>query len=152
MGVGVFGGGEAGRLLCLLTRVCVVGLGCLAWRRQGFCDRQHRAATPLHPAALVGFVGVALRVYTTDSSLSFLSPLPLECLRVCTQHRYAGVRLAAQRSLAGWLSETTGGLSYLEFIRTLNKRVEEDWEGVQVRGAQGGGCVCVCCEGCVQGG
>lgn len=46
-------------------------------------------------------------------------------------HRYAGVRLAAQRSLAGWLSETTGGLSYLEFIRTLSKRVEEDWQGVQ---------------------
>lgn len=49
--------------------------------------------------------------------------------------RYAGVRLAAQRSLAGWLSETTGGLSYLEFIRTLSKRVEEDWQGVQVRPA-----------------
>jgi hypothetical protein len=47
------------------------------------------------------------------------------------------VRLAAQRSLAGWLSETTGGLSYLEFIRTLGKRVEEDWEGVQVGRTRG---------------
>lgn len=48
-------------------------------------------------------------------------------------HRYAGARLAAQRSQAGWLGEVTGGLSYLEFIRTLNKRVEDDWQGVQVR-------------------
>uniref|UniRef100_A0A383WCE6 Peptidase M16C associated domain-containing protein n=1 Tax=Tetradesmus obliquus TaxID=3088 RepID=A0A383WCE6_TETOB len=46
-------------------------------------------------------------------------------------HRYAASRLAAQRSIAGWVGEATGGLSYLEFIRGLAKRVEEDWEGVQ---------------------
>jgi Zn-dependent M16 (insulinase) family peptidase len=47
--------------------------------------------------------------------------------------RYAASRLSAQRSIAGWVGEATGGLSYLEFIRGLAKRVEEDWEGVQVR-------------------
>jgi hypothetical protein len=96
------------------------------------------------------------------------TPPPPPILPLSPAHappRYAGVRLAAQRSLAGWLSETTGGLTYLEFIRTLGKRVEEDWEGVQVGGWVGGwvrgggvrggvgggctggvqhGCVCVC--------
>eukprot|EP00775_Hariotina_reticulata_P005466 gene5466-5701_t len=46
-------------------------------------------------------------------------------------HRFAGSRLAGQRSVAGWVGETMGGLSYLEYIRSLVKRVEEDWQGVQ---------------------
>eukprot|EP00878_Enallax_costatus_P032453 GHUV01035664.1.p2 GENE.GHUV01035664.1~~GHUV01035664.1.p2 ORF type:complete len:108 (-),score=14.54 GHUV01035664.1:509-832(-) len=50
-----------------------------------------------------------------------------------TACRFAGSRLAGQRSVAGWVGESMGGLSYLEFIRTLSKRVEEDWQGVQVR-------------------
>ncbi len=54
-------------------------------------------------------------------------------------HRFAGSRLAAQRSTAGWVSEAMGGLSYLEFIRGLAKRVESDWDGVQVRGGWGWG-------------
>ena len=29
-----------------------------------------------------------------------------------------------------WVSEQMGGLSYLEFIRGLAKRVESDWAGV----------------------
>jgi len=46
-------------------------------------------------------------------------------------HSYAAKRLGAQLSTAGWMSEQMGGLSYLEYIRTLAKRVESDWEGVQ---------------------
>ncbi|KAG2493609.1 hypothetical protein HYH03_008126 [Edaphochlamys debaryana] len=48
-------------------------------------------------------------------------------------HGYAAKRLSAQRGLAGWLSETMGGLSYLEFIRGLAKRIESDdgWQAVQ---------------------
>ncbi|GLC71241.1 hypothetical protein PLESTF_001094000 [Pleodorina starrii] len=48
-------------------------------------------------------------------------------------HSYAGKRLAAQRGLAGLLSETMGGLSYLEFIRGLAKKVETDdgWQEVK---------------------
>jgi hypothetical protein len=49
-------------------------------------------------------------------------------------HSFAAKRLAGQRSVAGWMSESMGGLSYLEFIRTLAKRVEGDWDSVQVRG------------------
>ncbi len=48
-------------------------------------------------------------------------------------HRFASSRLAAQRSVAGWMGEQMGGLSYLEYIRGLAKRVEGEWEGVQVR-------------------
>lgn len=46
-------------------------------------------------------------------------------------HSYAARRLGAQNSVAGWLGEQTGGLSYLEYIRALAKRLESDWEGVQ---------------------
>lgn len=52
---------------------------------------------------------------------------------MCDVCRFAGSRLAGQRSVAGWVGETMGGLTYLESIRTLSKRVEEDWPGVQVR-------------------
>ena len=33
-------------------------------------------------------------------------------------------------STAGWVNEQTGGINYLTFLRTLTKRVDEDWEGV----------------------
>lgn len=64
----------------------------------------------------------------------------LESGIVGSGHSFAGTRLDAQRSVAGWVSEQMGGIDYLEFIRGLVKRVEEDWEGVQadlerIRGA-----------------
>jgi len=43
---------------------------------------------------------------------------------------FAAKRLGAQRSLAGHVSEAMGGLSYLEYVRGLAKRVEADWPGV----------------------
>lgn len=55
----------------------------------------------------------------------------LESGIVGSGHSFAAKRLAAQRSTAGWLSETMGGLSYLEFIRNLSKRVESDWDSVK---------------------
>lgn len=45
-------------------------------------------------------------------------------------HSFAGTRLDAQRSAAGWVSEQMGGIAYLDYIRALVTRVEEDWEGV----------------------
>jgi len=50
----------------------------------------------------------------------------LEAGIVGSGHRFAGARLAAQRSVAGWMGEVMGGLSYLEFIRALEKRVDSD--------------------------
>lgn len=47
-------------------------------------------------------------------------------------HRFAAKRLDAQRSTAGWVGEQMGGLSYLDFIRNLAKRVDSDWDSVQV--------------------
>lgn len=46
-------------------------------------------------------------------------------------HSFAGTRLDAQRSVAGWVSELMGGITYLDFIRGLVNRVDSDWEGVQ---------------------
>jgi len=46
-------------------------------------------------------------------------------------HRFAASRLSGQRSIAGYVGEVMGGLSYLEYIRELAKRVESNWEGVQ---------------------
>ncbi|KAG2444514.1 hypothetical protein HXX76_001261 [Chlamydomonas incerta] len=57
-------------------------------------------------------------------------------------HSYAAKRLGAQRSLAGAVGEAMGGLSYLEYIRQLAKKVEseEGWQAVKadleaIRGA-----------------
>lgn len=44
---------------------------------------------------------------------------------------FAASRLDAQRSTAGWVSEQMGGLSYLEHMRSLAKRVDSDWPAVQ---------------------
>lgn len=55
----------------------------------------------------------------------------LESGMVSAGHSYAAKRLNGQRTLAGWMGEAMGGLSYLEYIRTLAKRVESDWEGVK---------------------
>lgn len=55
----------------------------------------------------------------------------LESAAVGSGHSFAATRLDAQRSIAGWIGEQTGGLSYLESIRQLAKRVDGDWDGVQ---------------------
>lgn len=52
-------------------------------------------------------------------------------------HRFAAKRLDGQRSTAGWLSEQMGGIAYLDFIRDLAKRVDSDWDSVQVWAAAG---------------
>jgi len=55
----------------------------------------------------------------------------LEAGIVGSGQSFAAKRLGAQRSLAGHVSEAMGGLSYLEYVRGLAKRVESDWPGVQ---------------------
>uniref|UniRef100_A0A1J3IA74 Presequence protease 1, chloroplastic/mitochondrial n=1 Tax=Noccaea caerulescens TaxID=107243 RepID=A0A1J3IA74_NOCCA len=45
-------------------------------------------------------------------------------------HGIAAARMDAMLNIAGWMSEQMGGLSYLEFLHTLEKRVDEDWEGI----------------------
>jgi len=55
----------------------------------------------------------------------------LEAAMVGSGHSIAASRLDAQRSVAGWASEATGGFTYLESIRALAKRVESDWDSVQ---------------------
>ncbi len=47
------------------------------------------------------------------------SRLPSLAAAVGSGHSFAATRLDAQRSIAGWIGEQTGGLSYLESIRKL---------------------------------
>jgi Zn-dependent M16 (insulinase) family peptidase len=54
----------------------------------------------------------------------------MESSMISGGHSYAARRLNAQQSVGGWMSEQMGGLEYLNFIRSLAKRVESDWDGV----------------------
>jgi Zn-dependent M16 (insulinase) family peptidase len=45
-------------------------------------------------------------------------------------HVMVATRLRAALSGAGRLSEITGGISYLSFLRLLSRRIEDDWPGV----------------------
>lgn len=55
----------------------------------------------------------------------------LEGAIIGSGHSFAGTRLDAQRSVAGWVGEEMGGVTYLEHIRKLVARVDSDWEGVK---------------------
>ncbi|KAJ6806249.1 presequence protease 1, chloroplastic/mitochondrial-like [Iris pallida] len=45
-------------------------------------------------------------------------------------HGIAAARMDAKLNVAGWISEQMGGISYLEFLQDLEKKVDEDWEGI----------------------
>lgn len=55
----------------------------------------------------------------------------MESRVVGSGHSVAAVRLQAQRSTEGWVAEQMRGFEALEYLRTLAKRVDEDWAGVQ---------------------
>lgn len=45
-------------------------------------------------------------------------------------HGIAAARMDAKLNVAGWVSEQMGGLSYLEFLESLEERVDEDWASI----------------------
>ncbi|GFS39992.1 presequence protease 2 [Actinidia rufa] len=45
-------------------------------------------------------------------------------------HGIAAVRMDAKLNVAGWISEQMGGVNYLEFLQSLEKKVGEDWDGI----------------------
>ncbi|XP_054786624.1 presequence protease 1, chloroplastic/mitochondrial-like [Prosopis cineraria] len=45
-------------------------------------------------------------------------------------HGIAASRMDAKLNAAGWMSENMGGLSYLEFLRTLEEKVDQDWADI----------------------
>ncbi|WOL19992.1 presequence protease 1, chloroplastic/mitochondrial isoform X2 [Canna indica] len=45
-------------------------------------------------------------------------------------HGVAAARMDAKLNAAGWIAEQMGGISYFEFIQELEKRVDQDWEGI----------------------
>ncbi|GMP38243.1 hypothetical protein CsSME_00009570 [Camellia sinensis var. sinensis] len=47
-------------------------------------------------------------------------------------HGIAATRMDAKLNVAGWISEQMGGASYLEFLQALEKRVDEDWDGISL--------------------
>ncbi|KAK6159351.1 hypothetical protein DH2020_006665 [Rehmannia glutinosa] len=42
-------------------------------------------------------------------------------------HGIAAARMDAKLNVAGWVSEKMGGVSYLEFLQALEKKVDDDW-------------------------
>ncbi len=54
----------------------------------------------------------------------------LEHSLVAAGHAAVSSRIRAQCSLTGWLEEITGGISYLSSVRSLIKRIENDWPSV----------------------
>ncbi|XP_078157375.1 presequence protease 2, chloroplastic/mitochondrial-like isoform X2 [Carex rostrata] len=45
-------------------------------------------------------------------------------------HSIAAARMDAKLNAAGWISEQMGGISYLEFLQDLEKRVDQDWDSI----------------------
>ncbi|GER56649.1 presequence protease [Striga asiatica] len=45
-------------------------------------------------------------------------------------HDIAATRMDAKLNTAGWISEKMGGLSYLEFLRALEKKVDDIWPAI----------------------
>ncbi|MGV8074930.1 MAG: insulinase family protein [Syntrophobacteraceae bacterium] len=45
-------------------------------------------------------------------------------------HQMVGMRLRAHFDKADWAAEQMGGISYLEFVRDLSRKVDEDWPSV----------------------
>lgn len=45
-------------------------------------------------------------------------------------HGIAAARMDAKLNSAGWMSEQMGGLSYLEFLQSLEEKVDQDWGSI----------------------
>ncbi|KAL4588740.1 hypothetical protein LXL04_001635 [Taraxacum kok-saghyz] len=45
-------------------------------------------------------------------------------------HGIAAARMDAKLNSAGWISEQMGGVSYLEYLKDLEVKVEQDWNGI----------------------
>ncbi|GAV70301.1 LOW QUALITY PROTEIN: Peptidase_M16 domain-containing protein/Peptidase_M16_C domain-containing protein/M16C_assoc domain-containing protein, partial [Cephalotus follicularis] len=45
-------------------------------------------------------------------------------------HGIAAARMDAKLNVAGWISEQMGGVSYLNFLQALEKKVDQDWDEI----------------------
>lgn len=45
-------------------------------------------------------------------------------------HGIAAARMDAKLNVAGWIGEQMGGVSYLEFLEGLEKKVDQDWDSI----------------------
>ncbi|KAD6795283.1 hypothetical protein E3N88_06179 [Mikania micrantha] len=47
-------------------------------------------------------------------------------------HGIAAARMDAKLNSAGWISEQMGGISYLEYLKNLEEKVEQDWSEISM--------------------
>ncbi|KAL8241595.1 hypothetical protein R6Q59_011897 [Mikania micrantha] len=47
-------------------------------------------------------------------------------------HGIAAARMDAKLNSAGWISEQMGGISYLEYLKNLEEKVEQDWSEISI--------------------
>lgn len=92
-------------------------------------------ATPDKCADLFGLMGEVLTELSLDQKERFSRMVLEEKARqehslVPAGHMVAATRLRASLCATGMLSEYTGGVSHLEYLRRLAKRVDEEWEAV----------------------
>ncbi|GJN22364.1 hypothetical protein PR202_gb09920 [Eleusine coracana subsp. coracana] len=45
-------------------------------------------------------------------------------------HGIAAARMDAKLNAAGWISEQMGGVSYLEYLRDLETKIDQDWDSI----------------------
>ncbi|PKA56112.1 Presequence protease 1, chloroplastic/mitochondrial [Apostasia shenzhenica] len=45
-------------------------------------------------------------------------------------HGIAAARMDAKLNVAGWIAEQTGGISYLNFLKDLEKKVDQNWDEI----------------------
>ncbi len=93
-------------------------------------------ATADHTADLFDLMREVLLETRFDNSERFCQMVLEECARmeqalVPAGHKVISTRMRARHSLSGWLGELISGVSYLDYLRQLSKRVTEDWLGVQ---------------------
>jgi Zn-dependent M16 (insulinase) family peptidase len=75
-------------------------------------------------------LGARLQDRARVSQMVLEEKADLESGLIPSGNRIVAGRLDASLTEAGRILETTGGIDYLEFIRALARRVEDDWAGV----------------------
>ncbi|KAK3265333.1 hypothetical protein CYMTET_25974, partial [Cymbomonas tetramitiformis] len=72
----------------------------------------------------------------------------MEARVVGSGHSVAAARLDGMNSIAGYVGEQMGGLSYLQYVRSLAEKVDEDWDGV-LAGLEGIRSALLSRDGCI---
>ncbi|MQL79359.1 hypothetical protein Taro_011786 [Colocasia esculenta] len=69
---------------------------------------------------------VSYKMFSSQTNNGLSNLFPKSRLRG-SGHAIAAARMDAKLNAAGWISEQMGGVSYLEFLQDLEKRVDQEW-------------------------